>query len=187
MTPVYLIDRRGDIRRERATTAEIEEFVTGRGVLGYSALAHVTLEDGAFVVTPLDETALCALGNGILHRKEQELRRMLTLAFELQKMAGGLSGVTSSSNLCVMAEDAPWAERVVREWAESTPGVELEGESMPRDPKVTTWIPALWIRHDYYSFARVQWPKVQLGETVLAVESLCHAIASLGAESKEAA
>ncbi|MDQ3295104.1 MAG: hypothetical protein M3619_00780 [Myxococcota bacterium] len=182
MKPFYILNYADDIRRERATSEEIESIAEGRSS---DRLAHVELDaDGQIVVRPLAEEEIRDLATQIEQDRKLELVALLDDMERVTRRGRRLQGVSPSS-VVINAEDAPWAEAVVRAWAEDR-SLEVHDEAPPAKP-TKDW--RRWVRvrpPGYWSdIAVLMFPAVDVGAVAIAVEAMCHGLA--GVRSREAA
>lgn len=175
MKPLYILSN-DDVRRERATMSEIRDFVRGERSWGRE-LARVEIdESGDITATPLTAEELQAIGRELDAAQAEQLRGVLDAAVVLSRTVRGIDGVSVGGfgMITVWADNAPWAEAVIVEWAEAR-RAEVVRSSPPRDAK--TWYPDMIVKVDGRDIVRVVWPSVELGEKALAVEVMANGIA----------
>ncbi len=155
MKPFYILNH-NDVRRELATAEEIRSFADGSNA-SYERLASVELgPDGEFVITPIEGDALQAV---ILQLDVDQATRFAELLedilrlFKSARTIGGVSFLIAP--LQVRAVDAPFAERLVLDFAEKH-RLLTERTSPPLNRK--EWHPELKVRLGYRTLVEITWP-----------------------------
>ncbi len=184
MKPLYIISRYStrEIRQRRASAEEIRDIIEGTSdeILARAAID----DDGDIQATPLTPDEIKGLAADLEQRERVQLVAILDHALGLVKLGAGLRGVSISDPIHIWPTDIQYAEDVIRDWAKER-GLTVYDEPMPTDPKIKHWIRTMQVclGESRYNgcVVRLQWPSVAIGEDVIAVEAMCHAVASLGA------
>lgn len=168
----YHILSHGDVRPQKATADEIQEFIDSpREQEGYRKLATVEMRDGEIIATALTVADLSDLAKTFQEHQGEALRNVLDATLKTARLARGIRGVRTSEALVIWQKDAPWAEDVLRDWAEKN-GLPVHDDQLPATAE-RHWIRTMHVSEvggrKYEGFVKIQWDSINVdGPSIVA-------------------